>query len=427
MSALETSVHATTAGVFVPDTGAAAARLDELGLVSDEAGMLTRLYLSPAHRKAIDLVDGWMREAGMNTRLDSVATLIGRYEGTRIDAPALLIGSHIDTVRNAGRFDGNLGVVSGIEVVRAFHAAGKRFPFAIEVVAFGDEEGVRFDSTLGGSRALAGTFDMKALDERDSSGVSRRDALRAFGCDVSLIDRSERTRRDTIGYVEVHIEQGPVLEVNNIPVGVVTAINGASRGKFVLTGKASHAGTTPMDLRKDALAAAAEIIVMVERSAHAEADLVATVGQIDTPGGTINTVPGLVRMTFDVRCPSDELRHKSVADILANARAIAASRKVAIDIDISHDAPASPSDERLSRALAQAVERCELPLLTLSSGAGHDAMAFRGILPFAMLFVRCRDGLSHHPDEYATPQDINIGVRVLAEFIQTLHNQQVDK
>lgn len=419
MSALETSVRAT-ADLIMPHTGVIAARLDELGLVSDEAGMLTRLYLSPAHRKAIDLVESWMRQAGMSTRLDGAATLIGRYEGTAKDAPALLIGSHIDTVRNAGRFDGNLGVVTGVEVVRALHAAGKRFPFAIEVVAFGDEEGVRFGSTLSGSRALAGTFDAKALDERDSDGVSRREALRAFGCDVSLIGGSARTRRDTIGYVEVHIEQGPVLDVHNIPVGVVTAINGASRGRIVLTGKANHAGTTPMDLRNDALVVAAEIIVMMEKRAHAEADLVATVGQIETPDGATNTVPGLVRMTFDVRCPSDERRHSAVDEILANARAIASARKVAIDIDISHDAPASPCDERLSRALAQAVERCELPLLKLPSGAGHDAMAFRGALPFAMLFVRCRDGLSHHPEEYATPQDIDTGARVLSEFIQAL-------
>ena len=402
-----------------PSGGTIVARLEELALLTDEAGVLTRLYLSPAHRKAVDLAGRWMREAGMTTRVDGAATLIGRYEGAAPGAPALIVGSHIDTVRNAGRFDGNLGVVLAIEAVRACHAAGLRFPFALEVVAFGDEEGVRFPSTLSGSRALAGRFDSRLLDERDGQGVSRRDALTAFGCDPSAIRGSARSRADTVGYVEVHIEQGPVLERRGCPVGVVTAINGATRGTVRLSGKSGHAGTTPMNLRRDALAAAAEIVVMVERHAHGCAGLLATVGRLEVPNGAANTVPGAAALTLDIRSPADEVRRQAVDSILAGAREIAARRSLAIDVDIGHEAPAAPCDPRFIGALTRAVRACGLPLVLLPSGAGHDAMAFRGVLPFGMLFVRCRDGLSHHPDEYADPADMETAARVLSEFICT--------
>ncbi|MGL4290296.1 MAG: allantoate amidohydrolase [Phreatobacter sp.] len=399
---------------------AIAARLDELAAISDEPAVLTRLYLGPAHRRAADLVALWMRDAGMAVAMDGTASLIGRYEATTSGAPALVIGSHIDTVRNAGRFDGNLGVVTGLELVRALDRRGKRYPFAIEVVAFGDEEGVRFTSTLGGSRAMAGRFDAAILDERDGAGVSRREALELFGCDIAAIPRSARSAADTVGYVEVHIEQGPVLEAGDLAIGVVTAINGASRGIIELTGKAGHAGTTPMDLRRDALAAAAEIILAVERRARAEPELVATVGHIETPGGAGNTVPGKVQMTLDLRSPSDAHRKAVLEALEAEMRSIAGSRGVGCEIAMSYQAPAAPCDAALSARLAASAQRCGYPAGSLPSGAGHDAMAFRGILPFAMLFVRCRDGLSHHPDEYAAPDDIDVAARVLADFIDHL-------
>lgn len=415
------SPSGTTATDADDHFGAAiAARLDALAAISDEPGVLTRLYLGPAHRRAVDLVTLWMREAGMAVALDGVASVIGRYEGTVAGAPALVIGSHIDTVRNAGRFDGNLGVVTGLEVVRALHRRGKRYPFAIEVAAFGDEEGVRFASTLGGSRAMAGRFDAAILDERDADDVSRREALQGFGCDVAAIPRSARSAADTVGYVEVHIEQGPVLEARGLAVGVVTAINGASRGMIELTGKAGHAGTTPMDLRRDALAAAAEIILAVERRARAEPELVATVGFIETPGGAVNTVPGKVRLTLDLRSPSDARRTAALGALEAEIRAIAGPRGIGCEIAMSYQAPAAPCDADLSARLAASVQRCGHPAVSLPSGAGHDAMAFRGILPFAMLFVRCRDGLSHHPQEYAAPGDIDVAARVLADFIDHL-------
>lgn len=402
-----------------PSRAALVARLDELAAVTDHGGGLTRLYLSAAHRRAVEITGRWMRAAGMATRLDGAATLIGRYEGTVPGAPALIIGSHVDTVRNAGRFDGSLGVVVAIETVRAYHAAGLRLPFAIEVAAFGDEEGVRFAGTLGGSRALAGRFDDRLLDERDADGVSRRDALTAFGCDPATIPGSARSRTDTLGYLEVHIEQGPVLQDRDCPVGVVTAISGATRGTVRITGSCAHAGTTPMAARRDALVGAAEVVVMVERHARDEADLVATVGRLEVPDGAANTVPGQAVLSLDVRSPSDAVRRRAVEGIVAGARAIAARRRLEISVDIAHDAPAAPCDPGLVAGLERTVRACGLPAVRLPSGAGHDAMAFHGVLPFAMLFVRCRDGLSHHPDEYAAPADIEIGARVLWEFVRS--------
>lgn len=408
---------AASAGAF----GAAImARLDALAAVTDEPGVLTRLYLGPAHRRAVDLVAGWMTEAGMQVALDGVGSLIGRYEADVPDAPVLIIGSHIDTVRNAGRFDGNLGVVTGLEVIRALHRRGRRYPFAIELAAFGDEEGVRFTSTLGGSRAIAGRFDPAVLDERDGDGVTRREALAAFGCDAAAIAAIARDPARTLGYVEVHIEQGPVLEARDLAVGVVTAINGASRGTITLTGRAGHAGTTPMDLRADALAAAAEIILLIERRARSTPGLVATVGQIETPGGAVNTVPGKVRLTLDLRSSSDAERQAALSAIADEAEAVAAGRGIGCAIAMTYEALAAPCDTVLSAGLAAAAERQGCAAIALASGAGHDAMAFRGILPFAMLFVRCRGGLSHHPDEYAAPGDIDAAARVLADFLDHL-------
>ena len=252
---------------------AIANRLAELAALSDEPGRLTRLYLGPAHRRATDLVAYWMRDAGMSVRVDPLASVVGRYEAHDGGANTLLLGSHIDSVRNAGRFDGPLGVVTAIEVVKAAFKSGKRFPFAIEVIAFGDEEGVRFASTLGGSRALAGTFDDKALDELDENAISRREALTDFGCDPSRLSAEKRPADRCIGYVEVHIEQGPVLEQEGLPLGIVTAIDGITRGTVDVEGIAGHAGTVPMSMRNDALSAAAEMLLAVEQRARTRANL----------------------------------------------------------------------------------------------------------------------------------------------------------
>ncbi|MGA0564249.1 allantoate amidohydrolase [Ancylobacter sp. VNQ12] len=399
---------------------AIAARLEALAAITDEPGRLTRLYLSPAHRRAADLVASWMEEAGMRARIDAVGNVVGRYEGTDPAAKTLLIGSHIDTVRNAGRFDGMLGVVAAIELVGRLAAQGRRRPFAIEVVAFGDEEGVRFASALGGSRALAGRFDPALLDERDENGVSRREALVAFGCDPARIALEARNPANVLGYVEMHIEQGPVLEREGLVVAVVTAINGASRGRVRVSGESGHAGTVPMALRHDALAASAEMVLEVERLGATTPDLVATVGRLEGEDAAPNTVPGAVSFTLDIRSPDDGVRHAAVTALSRSIAAIAERRGVAARVDIGYEAPAAPCDARLQVGLADALARLGLPLRRMPSGAGHDAMAFSGRLPFAMLFVRCRDGISHNPAEYAAPKDIETGARVLADFIDHL-------
>ncbi len=397
-----------------------AGRLERLAQCSDTPGAVTRLYLSPSHRAAIDLVSGWMRDAGMAVRLDAAGSVIGRYEGLEGGAPTLLMGSHIDSVPNAGRFDGNLGVVSAIEVVGDLKSAGRRLPFAIEVVAFGDEEGSRFPSTLGGSRALAGAFQSASLEETDVHGVSRRDALIAFGCDPDAIDREVRDPAHHIGYVELHIEQGPVLEAEKLAVGVVSAINGASRGTIEVRGEAGHAGTVPMAMRRDALAAAAEIALAIEARARRETELVATVGRVEIDSAAVNSVPGLVRMSLDIRSPSDELRHSALADIERAIAAIGERRGVTARLDITYDAAATPCDERLSVLLEKAVADLGVRPLRLPSGAGHDAMSFRGRLPIAMVFVRCRAGVSHSPAEHASIEDIIAGARTLAAFVEKL-------
>lgn len=392
-------------------------RLTALADISDEEGAITRLYLSPAHRRAVDCLTRWMQEAGMTVHLDATGTLIGRYGGENPDAPALLIGSHIDSVRNAGRYDGTLGVIAGLVVIEEFNRRGIRFPFAVELVAFGDEEGVRFASTLSGSRAMVGRFDPAILDERDGEGITRREALIAFGCDPAAIDQIVRDPAQTLAYLELHIEQGPVLEERCVPVGIVTAINGARRGRLILTGKASHAGTTPMMMRRDALTAASEIVLRVETIASGYGEIVATVGQLQVPGGAINTVPGQVVLSLDVRGACDKRRDRALSEILDAARAIAERRGIALEIDMRYEAPAAPCDPNVISALQQACSALGLNCEQLPSGAGHDAMVFREVIPFGMIFVRSRDGLSHHPDEYSSPDDIDKATRMLAAFV----------
>ena len=394
-------------------------RIGELARISDDPDRLTRVYLSPAHKQATGLVARWMREAGMSVRIDATGNVVGRREGSAANAPALLIGSHIDTVRDAGRFDGNLGVLTGIAVVGELAARQVLHPFAIEVVAFGDEEGVRFASTLGGSRALAGTFDPAILGECDEDGVSRRQALVDFGCDPAAIASEARSAATALAYVEVHIEQGPVLEAEDLPVGVVTAISGATRASVEVAGEPGHAGTVPMHGRRDALAAAAQMVLAVEARAKAEPDLVATVGRLSLANPAGNTIAGKVQFSLDVRSPLDAARASAVADIKTAFARIAAQRNVGVAVALTYDAPATPCDAHLMQLLASGIEGSGLRVRQLPSGAGHDAMAFRDRLPVAMLFVRCRGGISHNPAEHATAADIEVAARVLLAFVDS--------
>jgi len=395
------------------------AHLHELARCSSEPGKLTRLFLTPAHAAATRVVRGWMEEAGMTVELDAAGNVAGRYEGDRPGLPALLLGSHIDTVRDAGHYDGNLGVIAAIEAVAALHRAGERLPFAIEVFAFGDEEGVRFPSKLTGSRAVAGTFDPQTLDVVDAQGTHLEAALRGFGCDPAAIPAIARPRDAVLGYVEMHIEQGPVLEQLKLPVGVVTAINGASRFRIEVTGHAGHAGTVPMALREDALTAAAEMVLAVERRAvdGAAQGLVATVGSIEAIPGAPNVIPGKAVFTLDVRAPVDADRFKAIEDLVSQFADLAARRHVRVKVVKFYDEPAASCDPALVDLLEAAVARAEITPHRLPSGAGHDALALATLCPIAMLFVRCKGGISHHPAESITTRDADVAMRVLLDFL----------
>jgi allantoate deiminase len=369
-------------------------------------------------------VAAWMRAAGMATRIDAVGNVIGRYEGRRPGAPAVLVGSHIDTVTDAGKYDGNLGVLAGIAAVEALQRAGERLPFALEVIAFGDEEGVRFPTALTGSRALAGTLDSDLLYLRDRGGVAVHEALREAGLDARDYASCAHRREDVIAYLELHIEQGPVLEAESLPLGIVTAINGATRARVQVTGEAGHAGTVPMALRRDALAAAAEMILAVEREGQATADLVATVGQIEARPGSVNVVPGAVRFTLDVRAPVDATREAALAVLEASFASIAERRGVTLALERFHDTAAVTCDPTLIEALCAAVARAGITPRLLPSGAGHDAIALAALCPVAMLFVRCKGGISHNPAEQITAQDADLAVHVLLDVLQHIEAPQ---
>lgn len=392
-------------------------RLDELARHSSEAGALTRLYLTPEHMSAARQVMQWMRDAGMAAGIDAIGNVVGRYDGLPGESLTLILGSHIDTVRDAGKFDGALGVVVAIEAVAALHAGGLRLPFAIELVAFGDEEGVRFPVTLGGSRALAGTFDPAALALRDDSGTSLRDALTAFGCNLDEIGAIARKREDVLGYVEVHIEQGPVLETENLPLGIVTAINGATRLRVEVTGHSGHAGTVPMRLRQDAIAAAAEMILAVEQLAKESSDVVATVGRVEAKSGAVNVIAGEASFTVDLRSPVDAHRHEALSLLRSGFAAVAERRNVRLAITPYYDEPAATCASGLIESLEEAVRRAGIRPLRLSSGAGHDGLAMAVLCPIGMLFVRCAGGLSHNPSESVAEKDAALAASVLVDFL----------
>lgn len=394
-------------------------RINQLGTISETHAHLARIFLSPEHRTAADLILDWMREAGMAAHLDAIGNVCGRYEGERPGLPCLMLGSHYDTVRDAGKWDGPLGLLTAIACVADLNRRGRRLPFAVEVIGFADEEGVRFASTLLGSRAVAGTFVESALNVRDRDGVSMREAMVKFGLDPEHIGAAARLRRELLAYVELHIEQGPVLEQKDIPVGVVTAIAGATRLAAKLTGMAGHAGTVPMALRRDALAGAAECIATVEEFCKTdEAGLVGTVGYIDAKPGATNVIPGQVSFTLDIRAPTDPHRKMAVADIVRRIEAIAKRRNLALQLDVTHENRTVPCAPWLKAQVAEAVAAEGFAVFELPSGAGHDGMAMIDIADVAMLFVRCRGGISHHPDEHVETADADAGARVLLRLVE---------
>jgi len=390
------------------------ARLEAFGAFSDEPRRLTRLFLSDAHRRAAEAFIGWCGEAGLEARIDAAGNVVARYEGRRAGAPALMLGSHIDTVRDAGRYDGNYGALAALAVVETLAERGERLDHAIEIVAFGDEEGVRFRTTLTGSRALAGTYPEDALDQRDSSGVSMREALKAFGGDPERAGSISRT--GVAAFVEAHIEQGPILEAEGLPLGIVTAINGATRLEVGVDGVAGHAGATPMRLRRDALTAAAEMALAIEARARGEADLVATVGRFDVWPDATNVIPGHVQFSIDIRSPDDARRSAARIDLEQLIGAIAAARGVSVSIAKPHDANAFACDPSIIADLKKAVEAVGIPPRLLPSGAGHDTMVMGKLCPAGMLFVRCKGGVSHNPLESITVEDCALGLTALTRY-----------
>jgi len=402
-------------------------RCDLLGACpfSEVEGQLTRRFLTPAHARALDQLAVWMAEAGMSVRRDAAANLIGRYEAATPDAPALLIGSHIDSVRNGGRYDGPLGILLGIDLVEALHRADRRLPFAVEVVAFGDEEGSRFAASMSCSRAVAGTLDPDAvLALRDADGVSLAEAFTAFGLDPARIRDAARKPSEVIGFLEAHIEQGPVLEAEGLALGVVTAIAAQKRLIVKITGTAGHAGTTPMKLRKDPGPAAAECLLALERICQAGTDnLVGTVGRITALPGAFNVIPGAVEFSMDIRAESSATRDAAVEAVTAEIHAIATRRGLIASVTLMQALDESPCDPALTALLEDAVGDLGLPARRLPSGAGHDAMVMADLCPTAMLFIRCEGGISHNPAESVTEADCALAARAMLGFVEQLSEQ----
>jgi allantoate deiminase len=420
----------------------AVARCDALGVApySDMDGGLYRGYLTPGYAAAQDAVAGWMAEAGMHVRRDAAANLIGRYEGSDAQAPALLIGSHLDSVRDGGRYDGPLGIMLGVEAVAALHARGERMRFPIEVIAFGDEEGSRFPAAMLTSRAVAGTLEVAALEMADAEGITlakalctfppfgpsqvegddpRADASTALGTDSYL--QAARSPGTTLAYLEAHIEQGPALEAEGLAVGTVTGIAAQLRFQATVTGMAGHAGTSSMALRRDALTGAAEMVLAIERIARGDAsDLVATVGRLEALPGAANVIPGEVRFTIDVRSGEAARRDRAAEAILDAIAGIADTRGLDFDVHLIHDLPASPCDAALMDLLDDATAAAGQPLRRLVSGAGHDAMVMAALCPTAMLFIRCKQGISHNPAEHVDAADAEIALQVMLGFIERL-------
>jgi hydantoinase/carbamoylase family amidase len=378
-------------------------------------------YFSPPHKAVAAQLRDWMRSAGLHADIDAVGNVVGRYASATATATTLIVGSHYDTVANAGRYDGRLGILAALVVAEHLHRTGRRLPFHLDVVGFAEEEGVRFSSPYIGSAAIAGCFDETALQRRDADGVSLAAIMRDAGVDLAAIRALARRPETLRGYFEVHIEQGPVLLQRDLPVGIVTSIAASARFQVAIRGVAGHAGTVPMALRHDAATAAAEIVLAVEQRCAAGATLVGTVGQLAVPHGLMNVIPGRCDLSIDIRAGDDGTRDAAIADVLAAIKSIAARRGVTADVvDIGRHA-AVPCAPLMQSALAKAVARAGIEPFHLASGAGHDAAMFAGVTDIGMLFVRCGNGgISHSPLETVTADDADLAARVLLDAVVTL-------
>ena len=396
------------------------AMLEDLAAFSESEGALTCSYLTPAHRATAARIREFMLAAGLSVHTDAVGNIVGRTAAADPAARAVLTGSHYDTVINAGKYDGRLGILLPIAVAAKLRRDGLQLPYPLEIIAFAEEEGVRFKSTFLGSRAVAGHFELNALDSTDAQGLTMREVMRAAGLDVGRIPAAARDPQQVACFVEVHIEQGPVLLDAGLPVGVVTSIAGCRRNVVTITGLSGHAGTVPMPLRHDAAAAAAEMVLAVEKRCASEPGLVGTVGRLEVPGGAINVIPGRCEFSIDIRSGDDVLRDAAHRDILEEFERIASRRGVTLSQVQVLEAASAPCSPALQDAWAHSVQRVTMAAARrLPSGAGHDAMMMARLTPIGMLFVRCGNGgISHNPQEILSAADAQIAARVFEDFLR---------
>lgn len=393
---------------------------------SDVEDALTVTYLTPAHLACQQQLMHWMKECGFDeVEVDAVGNVVGVYHAATAEAPRLLTGSHYDTVRNGGKYDGRLGIFVPMVCVRELHREHRRLPFDLELIAFAEEEGQRYKATFLGSGAVIGRFDNGWLDQRDADGIPMREAMATAGLDPRRIAWMERHPSRYLGFVEVHIEQGPVLNEIDLPLGVVTSINGSVRMLGEMVGMASHAGTTPMDRRRDAAAAVAELLLFVEKRAQQVPHLVGTVGMLEVPAGSINVVPGRCRFSLDIRATTDEVRDAMVRDVLAEVRAITGRRGLHCTLEETLRAAAAPSAPAWQQRWERAVESLGLPVHRMPSGAGHDAMKLHEVMPQAMLFLRGgNSGISHNPLETITSDDAQLCVEAFMALLDDLAKER---
>ena len=387
-----------------------------------EKGQLTVTYLTDAHRACAQRISHWMRDCGFDeVEIDAVGNVVGRYKPATPDGKYLMTGSHYDTVRNGGKYDGRLGIFVPMASVRELHRQARRLPFGIEVVAFAEEEGQRYKATFLGSGALIGDFRNEWLDQKDADGITMREAMQHAGLCIDDIPKLRRDAARYLGFIEVHIEQGPVLNELDIPLGVVTSINGGVRYVCEMLGMASHAGTTPMDRRRDAALGVAELALYMEQRAARDGDSVATIGMLQVPGGSINVVPGKCSFSMDMRAPTDAQRDAMVADVLAQLEEIAQRRGLQYKAELAMKVAAAPSAPAWQHRWEKAVDALGVPIYRMPSGAGHDAMKLHEIMPQAMLFVRgLHGGISHNPLESSTADDIQLAVDAFSHVLQQL-------
>lgn len=390
-------------------------RCDELAKFSQSKGQINRQYLTREHAKANEQVAKWMQQAGMKSWIDEAGNVWGRYESNDQSAKSFIMGSHLDSVPDAGKYDGILGVIAPISLIRYFHQHGITFPYHIDVVGFCDEEGSRFGTTLLGSRAITGTWQDKWATLTDKNGVNLASAMREFGLNINNIHKAQRSSKDYLGFLELHIEQGPVLEANSHALGFVTAISGAKRFVITVQGESGHAGTVPMAMRKDALVSSCEMIGVINQIAN-KYDIVATVGEIHNTPNAVNVISGKCMFTLDIRSQDDSARDEALSEIKTKLKDLSKQNHTPIEFKKTHHADAVSCHPDLTDKVKQALISAGLPPFGLASGAGHDAMEMAKLCPMSMLFMRCHKGISHHPDEAIDAEDITKSLEVLYAF-----------